>query len=423
MRIGLALQLHGPAVRSFAPQELLLSRTCRRLPDQPVRPAASTSTAGSTCPTGTRVGIERAHIEEDTGKSTHVGGRRPHPRQRLLARSTTTAPACRSSRSSAGPTSAPPSRPGQYVTELRAILARHRRVRRQDGGGLDARRRQRQRAPARASRSAPAARSRTSTRCARSAGPSSTRRAARSTCIEAGETRPPGDPPLGRGRRPHRTRCARKEDADDYRYFPEPDLVPLDPDAEWIDRVDAALPVAARRRAARRWPTAAGVDAAERRRGHRRRARPGQPARSRPSRRAATPAGCSSTSSTTSPSTGAEPLDAAPPRRPRRDGDRRRSSRHAGQGGARRDGRARGGDPAAIAAAKGFEAMDAGELEPARRRGHRRPTRRVGRSSAPARTRRGAAPAFVGAVMKATKGQADGKAVTALLRQRAEAGA
>ena len=25
-------------------------------------------------PTGTRIGIERAHLEEDTGKSTHVGG-------------------------------------------------------------------------------------------------------------------------------------------------------------------------------------------------------------------------------------------------------------------------------------------------------------------------------------------------------------
>jgi aspartyl-tRNA(Asn)/glutamyl-tRNA(Gln) amidotransferase subunit B len=34
-----------------------------------------------------------------------------------------------------------------------------------------------------------------------------------------------------------------KEEAEDYRYFPEPDLVPLDPDAEWIERVRAALPV------------------------------------------------------------------------------------------------------------------------------------------------------------------------------------
>ncbi len=33
-----------------------------------------------------------------------------------------------------------------------------------------------------------------------------------------------------------------KEEAMDYRYFPEPDLVPLDPSAEWIDQVAAALP-------------------------------------------------------------------------------------------------------------------------------------------------------------------------------------
>ena len=40
-----------------------------------------------------------------------------------------------------------------------------------------------------------------------------------------------------------------KEDADDYRYFQEPDLVVVDPDPEWIERVRADLPVlpAARR--------------------------------------------------------------------------------------------------------------------------------------------------------------------------------
>ena len=40
-----------------------------------------------------------------------------------------------------------------------------------------------------------------------------------------------------------------KEDADDYRYFLEPDLVPLVPDPEWIEAVRASLPMlpAARR--------------------------------------------------------------------------------------------------------------------------------------------------------------------------------
>ena len=34
-----------------------------------------------------------------------------------------------------------------------------------------------------------------------------------------------------------------KEDADDYRYFLEPDLVPLDPDPAWIERVRSELPM------------------------------------------------------------------------------------------------------------------------------------------------------------------------------------
>jgi aspartyl-tRNA(Asn)/glutamyl-tRNA(Gln) amidotransferase subunit B len=42
-----------------------------------------------------------------------------------------------------------------------------------------------------------------------------------------------------------------KEEANDYRYFPEPDLVPLRPDAAWQDRVRAAIgPMPAERRVA-----------------------------------------------------------------------------------------------------------------------------------------------------------------------------
>ncbi|RPI10729.1 MAG: Asp-tRNA(Asn)/Glu-tRNA(Gln) amidotransferase subunit GatB, partial [Actinobacteria bacterium] len=51
-----------------------------------------------------------------------------------------------------------------------------------------------------------------------------------------------------------------KEEADDYRYFPEPDLVPLAPDAEWIDAARASLPrLPADRRAD--LASLAGVDA------------------------------------------------------------------------------------------------------------------------------------------------------------------
>ena len=44
-----------------------------------------------------------------------------------------------------------------------------------------------------------------------------------------------------------------KEEAYDYRYFPEPDLVTLDPGPEWIDAVKSAMP-RCRRRSGRGWP-------------------------------------------------------------------------------------------------------------------------------------------------------------------------
>ena len=76
-----------------------------------------------------------------------------------------------------------------------------------------------------------------------------------------------------------------------------------------------------------------------------------------------------------------------------------------------------GGDAAAIAAAKGFEAMDTSAPRGARRRRHRRQPGARGRSTAAGEDK--ALGALVGAVMKASKGQADGGAVTALLRSKA----
>jgi aspartyl-tRNA(Asn)/glutamyl-tRNA(Gln) amidotransferase subunit B len=42
-----------------------------------------------------------------------------------------------------------------------------------------------------------------------------------------------------------------KSDAEDYRYFPEPDLVPVAPSREWVDRLRATLPEPPRERRAR----------------------------------------------------------------------------------------------------------------------------------------------------------------------------
>ena len=47
-----------------------------------------------------------------------------------------------------------------------------------------------------------------------------------------------------------------KSDAEDYRYFPEPDLVPLAPSREWVEQLRAELPelpVAKRRRLRTEW--------------------------------------------------------------------------------------------------------------------------------------------------------------------------
>ena len=51
-----------------------------------------------------------------------------------------------------------------------------------------------------------------------------------------------------------------KEEATDYRYFPEPDLVPLAPDAAWVERLRAGLPELP---AARRARLAASLEASE----------------------------------------------------------------------------------------------------------------------------------------------------------------
>ena len=204
-------------------------------------------------PDGTRVGIERAHLEEDTGKSTHVGGTggRIHGSDYSLIDFN------RAGVPLVEIVSRPDIRTPEQATPVRQRAAGdprgHRRLRRQDGGGLDARRRQRQRPPARRAVRHPL-RDQERQLGALARPGHRVRGAAPDRPARERASRSARRPATGTRTTAARTRCARKEDADDYRYFLEPDLVPLDPDAEWIERVRALAAGAARPRAAPRSP-------------------------------------------------------------------------------------------------------------------------------------------------------------------------
>jgi aspartyl-tRNA(Asn)/glutamyl-tRNA(Gln) amidotransferase subunit B len=210
-----------------------------------------------------------------------------------------------------------------------------------------------------------------------------------------------------------------KEEAEDYRYFPEPDLVPLDPDDEWIARVDAELPVLpAERRtvladAARVAPTVTAVAIAVER-GLDGLALEAIAAGGEPGR----------VLTHVEHNLAVEGAGALDPGKLAA----LVSMETAGELTATQakavlaEMLASGDDPAAIAKAKGYERMDADELATV--------VDQVIAANADEWTRfvegddklRGKLTGlFVGQVMKATKGQADGKAVTALLRQRAGA--
>ena len=200
-------------------------------------------------PNGFRVGIERGHLEEDTGKSTHVGGvggrihgsdyslidfnRAGVPLVEIVSR----------------PDIRHPDQAKAYATELRAILVAI--------GASDAKMEEgSMRVDANVSVRRPGADF--STRCeiknvnsVRSLGRAIEYEAKRQiTLHEAGE------PVIQQTRhwdendgKTHTLRS--KEDADDYRYFLEPDLVVVDPGPEWIERVRAELaPLPAARRTA-----------------------------------------------------------------------------------------------------------------------------------------------------------------------------
>jgi len=200
-------------------------------------------------PDGTHVGIVRAHIEEDTGKTTHAGatGRIHGADHSLVDYNRAGVPLVEI-------VSAPDIRSAEqaktYVSELRAILvATGASDGKMEEGSL--------RIDANVSVRR-AGSSELGTRCEiknmnslRSLVRAIDYEAARQIAlVESGErvvqeTRHWDE---GEGRT-HSMRS--KEEAYDYRYFPEPDLVPLEPTDEWISEVVASLPaLPAARRAA-----------------------------------------------------------------------------------------------------------------------------------------------------------------------------
>ncbi len=363
-------------------------------------------------PDGTRIGIERAHLEEDTGKSTHTGGaggrihgsdssaidfnRAGVPLVEIVGR----------------PDLRTPEQARQYVTELRAILVAI--------GASDAKMEEgSMRVDANVSVRRPGGT--LGTRCeiknlnsVRSLGRAVEYEARRQVVlVEAGETVRQETRHWDEGDgRTHTLRS--KEDADDYRYFLEPDLVPLVPDAAWIERVRAALPMlpAERRRRVAEITGAPAdgeaimviVDRGQDFYLHAVRDAGGDAARALIHVKEAFA------------DLGSDPsvpvADLAKLTRIESRGDLTATQAKHVLAEIVANG---GGDAAEIAAAKGFEAMDTGALEALVDQAI---AEQAGAWEKYAAGEDKAAGALVGAVMKASRGQADGKAVTALLQAR-----
>ena len=206
-----------------------------------------------------RVGIERAHMEEDTGKSLHVGGAtgRIHGADHsLVDYNRAGVPLIEVvTRPVEGTGAAAPEVARAYVTELRNLLRRLAvsDVRMEQGSlRCDAN------VSLRPSPDAPYG-LRTETKNVNSLR--SVERAVRSEIVRQAAL-------LSSGQRVHQetrhwhedtgltTPGRSKELAEDYRYFPEPDLVPVAPSPEEVERLRATLPelpAAHRRRLQQEW--------------------------------------------------------------------------------------------------------------------------------------------------------------------------
>jgi aspartyl-tRNA(Asn)/glutamyl-tRNA(Gln) amidotransferase subunit B len=211
-----------------------------------------------------RVGIERVHLEEDTGKNTHVGtsGRIHGADYSLVDYNRAGIPLVEIvTKPVAGTGALAPDVARAYVTELREIL--------RTLGVSDVRMEQGSLRCDVNTSLAPVGvaewGTRTETKNVNSLR--SVERAVRSEMIRQAAVLDAGQRVVQETRhfsettgdtRPGRS----KEEATDYRYFPEPDLVPIAPEPVWVESLRATLPeLPAARRA--RMRAALGVGAAE----------------------------------------------------------------------------------------------------------------------------------------------------------------
>ncbi|MDP4702970.1 MAG: Asp-tRNA(Asn)/Glu-tRNA(Gln) amidotransferase subunit GatB [Ilumatobacteraceae bacterium] len=363
-------------------------------------------------PGGVRIGVERAHMEEDTGKSTHFGGAggRIHGSDYSLIDFNRAGVPLVEIVSHPDVRTAEQAR--QYVNELRAILVAV--------GASDAKMEEgSMRCDANVSVRKYGAE--LGTRCeiknvnsVRSLGKAIEYEARRQIdVLETGgtirqETRH-WDETDGRT---HTLRA--KVDANDYRYFLEPDLVMLAPDAEWVERVRAALPVLP---AARRTNLAVLTGADEDSEAIAVVVERGQDTYIEEVKNSGGDAGRalvwvqqSFAEEGNAPRLPAKDLAALTVLE--RDGKLTATQAKTVLGDMLEAG---GGDPAAIAASKGFEALDTSVIEGFVDEGIAAQPDAWAKYCAGEEKAMGA---LVGTIMKLSKGKADGKVVTAILQQR-----
>ena len=195
---------------------------------------------GADGPETFRVEIERAHMEEDTGKSLHVGGAtgRIHGADHsLVDYNRAGIPLIEIvTRPIMGAREKAPLVARAYVGQLRELLAGPRRLRRADGAGdlrCDVN-------LSLAPTGTGALGTRTETKNVNSLR--SVERAARYEVGRQAAILAGGGSILQETRHWHEdtgvtTSGREKSDAEDYRYFPEPDLVPVAPSREWVEEL------------------------------------------------------------------------------------------------------------------------------------------------------------------------------------------